>query len=101
MTSRVIRYTTKPERAEENAALVRAVFAELAETTPAGLTYEAYRLEDGVSFVHVVTVDDANNPLTGSPAFAAFQKEIGDRVAEGPAAQAATSLGSYTSSTSG
>ena len=35
-TTRVIRYRTKPEHADENERLVRGVFAELAEENPAG-----------------------------------------------------------------
>ena len=38
-TTRVIRYRTKPEHADENERLVRAVFAELAESNiPTGCT---------------------------------------------------------------
>ena len=56
-----------------------------------------FRLEDGVSFVHVASVDtdDGTNPLNASPAFAEFQRQIGDRVAEGPVASRATVVGSY------
>jgi hypothetical protein len=91
----VIRYTTKPECAEENAALIRAVFTELAETKPEGLQYRAFRLDDGVSFVHVVTVDPAENPLSSSPAFAAFQAGIRDRCALGPTPAGAGVVGAY------
>ena len=38
-TVKVVRYRTKPEQAEANAELVRAVFAELAAGQPAGLRY--------------------------------------------------------------
>lgn len=94
-STRVIRYTTKPERAEENAGLIRAVFAELTATAPKGVRYDAYRLEDGVSFVHVVTLDGDDNPLMQNTAFAAFQAGIADRLVEGPVAAGATSVGSY------
>jgi hypothetical protein len=43
-TTRVIRYRTKPEHADENERLVRAVFAELVEEDPAGLHYATFRL---------------------------------------------------------
>ena len=36
MRHTMVTYTVKPGREEENAALVRAVFDELAETRPAG-----------------------------------------------------------------
>ena len=79
--TKVIRYTTRPECADENERLVREVFAELAQENPAGLRYATFRLADGVSFVHVAVTDGDENPLTSSPAFAAFQADIGQRCA--------------------
>jgi acyl dehydratase len=94
-TTRVIRYRTKPEHADENEQLVRAVFAELAESDPDGLHYATFRLDDGVSFVHVAVTDGDENPLTSSPAFAAFQAGIGERCAEGPTPAGATVIGDF------
>jgi hypothetical protein len=93
--AKVIRYKTHPESAAENERLIRDVFAELAEHNPAGLHYAAFRLEDGVSFLHVAVLDGDNNPLTASPAFGAFQAGIKDRCEEGPAPADATIVGSY------
>jgi quinol monooxygenase YgiN len=92
---KVIRYTTKPERADENEALVRGVFEELAANDPGGLRYATFRLNDGVSFVHVAFVDGERNPLDDSTAFQAFTAAIADRVAEGPVVRDATVVGSY------
>jgi hypothetical protein len=94
-STRVIRYTTKADRAEENAELIRAVFAELKQAKPEGVRYEAYRLDDGVSFIHVVTLDGDDNPLMHNAAFAMFQKGIEDRLVDGPFAGEATVVGSY------
>jgi hypothetical protein len=94
-TTRVIRYRTKPEHADENERLVRAVFAELAEGRPDGLHYATFRLDDGVSFVHVAVTDGDENPLASSPAFAAFQADIGQRCAEGPTPAEATVIGNF------
>jgi hypothetical protein len=93
----VVRYSTQPDKAEENQGLVEKVFAELNADRPAGLRYATFRLADGVSFVHVASVDtdDGANPLNASAAFAEFQRQIGDRVAEGPVASPATVVGSY------
>src|ERR1700712_2138722 len=44
--TRVIRYVTKPESADENARLIRAVFADLDALKPEGLHYKSLRLED-------------------------------------------------------
>jgi len=93
--TKVVRYRTKPEHADENERLIRAVFAELAEQEPDGLHYTALRLDDGVRFVHVAVVDGEVNPLTTSAAFAAFQAGIGERCAEGPLPADATTVGSY------
>jgi hypothetical protein len=93
--TKVIRYTTKPERAEENERLIRNVFAELARQNPEGLRYAAFRLDDGVSFVHVATFDGDTNPLTASAAFGEFQSGVQDRCAEGPTPADATIIGSY------
>ena len=93
--AKVVRYTTKPEHAEENESLIRKVFAELAETEPDGIRYAAFRLDDGVSFVHVAVVDGEENPLASSAAFGQFQSGIGERCAQGPLAADATVVGSY------
>lgn len=97
MVTKVVRYRTKPESAEENERLVRAVFAELAAQNPQGLRYAAFRLDDGVSFLHVALLDSDENPLTASAAFGEFQSGIKDRCAEGPTPADATVIGSYRS----
>jgi hypothetical protein len=91
----VVRYKVKPERAEENQLLIERVFAELAEHRPAGLAYASFRLEDGVSFVHVASVDAGDNPLREILAFADFTRDIAERCDEPPVAQDARLVGSY------
>jgi hypothetical protein len=93
---KVVRYSTSPETADENARLVAAVYAELATTAPADFAYATYRLDDGVTFVHVAEVGDVN-PLMSSPAFAAFQADLGSRCVAPPAAADAGLVGSYRS----
>jgi hypothetical protein len=93
----VVRYTVKPGRAEENAALVREVYAELARTEPVGLRYATYQLEDGITFVHVAEHETGtdSNPLTSLGAFKRFQAELRDRCEEGPIVSEAEEVGSY------
>jgi hypothetical protein len=91
----VIRYRTRPEAAEENQRLVEAVYAALGEAKPSGLEYATYRLDDGVTFVHIARLPDTENPLAALPAFAEFQRELLDRCVERPAPSAATVVGSY------
>ena len=81
MKATVVRYQAKPERADENQRLIEAVFAELDEREPEGFTYKVFRLEDGVSFIHVVIEHDVDEPdsLQAVPAFQAFVADIADR----------------------
>jgi len=98
MRTVVVRYETKPDRADENQRLVEKVFAELAERRPDNFRYATFRLEDGVTFVHIVNeTDDGSNPipLTDIAAFREFQREIADRCAVQPAPSGATVVGSH------
>jgi hypothetical protein len=98
MRTIVVRYETKPERADENQRLVEKVFADLAELQPDNFRYATFRLEDGASFVHVmIETGDGANPrsLAEIPAFAEFQKEIADRCEVQPLAQGAQLVGSH------
>lgn len=97
MKSAVVRYQVKPERADENVKLIEAVFADLDERKPEGFTYKAFRLEDGVSFLHVVIEHDVDEPdsLQDVPAFQAFLAGIADRCDVAPVATGATVIGGY------
>jgi hypothetical protein len=90
----VVRYKTKPERADENQALIEKVFAELNASQPGGLRYMTFRLGDGVSFVHVANVD-GENPLASLASFGEFQRQVADRCDEPPLVMDATVVGSY------
>jgi hypothetical protein len=93
--TKVIRYRTKPDSADENERLIREVFAALAELRPPGFRYAAFRLDDGVSFLHVAVLSGDENPLSSLPAFAEFVAGIADRCVEGPAPADASMVGSY------
>lgn len=85
MTGVIVRYRVKPDRVEENAELVRAVYRELEEQQPAGFRYATFRLEDGVTFVHVAFTEDGHDaPLPQLPAFQRFTGAIGERCDEPP-----------------
>jgi hypothetical protein len=76
---------------------VEQVYAELAATAPEGLRYMTFRLDDGVTFVHVSSVDTADgaNPLTDVKAFGEFQAQLADRIEDPPNPLGATVVGSY------
>lgn len=59
----IVRYKVKPERADENVSLVKAVYAELNANKPAGLSYATFVAEDGLTFFHMADVSGDENPL--------------------------------------
>jgi hypothetical protein len=91
----VVRYRTRPEAADENARLVEAVYAALADTAPKDFAYATFRLADRVTFVHVARHGEAGSPLGSLPAFVEFQRELANRCVEQPAPSVATVIGSY------
>jgi hypothetical protein len=95
MYQRLIRYRTKPDQADANIKLVEAVYAELHRTQPDGVSYATFRLNDQVTFVHVVQVRQEPNPLIAVKAFAEFQAGIADRVDQPPFQEELTEVGSY------
>jgi hypothetical protein len=82
----MIRYKTKKDQAAANEELVHAVYDELRARKPAGLRYRTFRLDDGVTFVHIATMDApaVADKLTSLPSFKAFQKDLAARCVEGP-----------------
>jgi hypothetical protein len=96
MKRTLVRYRTKPERAEENQRLIENVFQELRTKSPDGVRYMALQLDDG-TFVHFVTVESADgaNPLAALEAFQAFQYGVKERCIEAPRAGDATIVGNY------
>jgi hypothetical protein len=97
MKTTMVRYKVKPDRVAENEELVRAVYEELAHTRPAGLHYATFRLEDGVSFMHVASVETENeqSPLLQVEAFRRFTANVGERCDEPPVATTIDAVGAY------
>jgi hypothetical protein len=93
----MVRYKVKPERVEENEHLVRAVYDEIRRAEPAGLRYATFKLDDGVSFVHLAVTESENggSPLSKVKAFQEFQKDIEDRTDEGPVVTELDLIGSF------
>ncbi|MEP6619707.1 MAG: hypothetical protein ABJE47_10335 [bacterium] len=92
----MIRYTVRQERADENTRLIEDVFESLRRGAPRGLTYASYRLDDGVTFVHVASISDPdNNPLRHLAAFQSFTAGIGDRCDAAPVTTILHEVGSY------
>ena len=97
MKTIMVRYKTSSEATgDTNATLVRAVFEELRTRAPGGIRYTSFRLADGVTFIHIASVETrGDNPLTALPAFKAFQAQLKDRCVEAPVVTDLSVVGSY------
>jgi hypothetical protein len=92
----MVRYKVRPDRADENVALVQAVYAQLDRERPEGIQYATFRLPDGVSFMHIVVDSDQPGRILGElVAFKAFVGDIESRCEEPPVATDLTLVGSY------
>ncbi|MER9326216.1 hypothetical protein NKJ26_25345 [Mesorhizobium sp. M0152] len=96
MKHHLIRYKTKPERADENERLVKAVFQELRDKSPEGVRYMTWRSSDG-TFVHMVEMETEGHAgiIPGLAAFEAFQDGIRDRCIDPPHRDVMTMVGHY------
>ncbi len=95
MKQLIVQYKVKADQAAANQTLIEAVFAELNHTNPAGLHYAAFKQSDGVTFVHIAALEGAENPLSKSPAFQAFQAGIRERCEVPPVASDMAEVGTY------
>ena len=93
----MVRYKVKPEKVAENENFIAAVFNQLHREQPAGIRYASFKLDDGVSFAHVVSLEteDGSNPLGALAKFKEFVADIADRCDEPPVAEELHELGSY------
>ena len=91
MNAAVIRYQTRPEAADENQRLIEDVFAELAAWRHPACT-------TALSGSPTASPSSTWSTARACPelaAFQEFQRGLGDRLAVGPARDAATLIGSY------
>jgi hypothetical protein len=97
MKQMMVQYRVKADRAEENARYIRDVFSQLQKEAPPDLRYCAFQLEDGVTFVHIVSNEAPNgaDPLRELPAFRAFSADIKGRCEQPPAFTNLSVVGSY------
>jgi hypothetical protein len=91
----LIRYRLKPDQVERNEELIRAVFEELHRAAPSGLRYTTFKLEDGVSFMHISESEGEDSPLSGLASVQEFRRELADRCEEQPVLSELTEVGSY------
>jgi len=92
----IVRYKVKPGKVEENEQLIKEVYKQLHHEGMEGLSYATYKLEDGLSFMHIANYSgEGKAPLTGIQAFKKFQAGIKDRCDELPVVNHVTEIGSY------
>ena len=91
----MVRYTVKPDRVQENEQLVRAVYEELHRSNPAGLRYATFRLDDGLTFVHVAVIDGDGDLLAQVEAFQRFKRDLADRCEEPPVRSEMDEIGTF------
>lgn len=95
MPTVMIRYKVKPEEVERNLELIRAVYEETETARPEGLSYATFRLEDGVSFVDFVALEDGPGALSRSEAFERFRSTLDERCDEPPTITDLREVGSF------
>jgi hypothetical protein len=97
MKRSMVRYKVKADRVAENERYITSVFEQLKREKPSGLHYATFKLDDGVSFMHIALLEaaDGSNPLGQLSAFKAFTAEIRDRCEEPPVAVDLQEIGSY------
>jgi hypothetical protein len=96
MSARMVTYRVKDGRAEEIAAYVRVVMADLEARAVEGVVYRVYLLEDGVTFLHLAHEEGDGGALQVSEAFQRFTATlVEDRCADQPVLQPVTLVGSY------
>jgi hypothetical protein len=93
----MIRYTVKPDQVAHNEELLQAVFAELDQTQLAGVRYAAFKLEDGVTFIHLIynEHEKGQSPLSQLDALRAFHLGIRERCDVAPTRTKLSEIGSF------
>jgi hypothetical protein len=79
-----VRYAAKPDRADENEALSRAVFAELRAKRPPGIAYALCRAGDNFVHMFINFAGDESESLTDLASFRIFSAEAPERQAAPP-----------------
>ena len=97
----MVRYTVKPDRVAENETLIQAIFDELRRLRPAGLRYAALKLDDGVTFVHLIEHHDSAGHLPGREldSLRAFHAGLRERCEDEPTRSQVETIGDYVAPT--
>ena len=93
----MVRYKVKADRVAENENLIARVFEQLHRDKPSGLRYASFKSSDGLSFVHIVSLEgpEGSNPLGSLDAFKSFTAQVKERCDEPPVPMELSEVGSY------
>ncbi|MER7460107.1 hypothetical protein [Micromonospora sp. NPDC126480] len=94
METIVIQYRVRPDQVTTHLALLRAVYAELARSRPAGLRFVTLQLDDGCSFVDIALAPELPGPLPRLESFRRYRAGLEDRCLE-RSTSGFTEVGSY------
>jgi hypothetical protein len=96
MSVRMVRAKIKADKATEIEKAAKEWFAAIDTAQPDGVRYATCKLPDGVTYVILLDLDsDENNPLQAVPGFNEFQENLKNWIAEPPAVEQLTPVGSY------
>src|SRR5438045_8737619 len=97
MRTVMVRYKVKADRAGENESYIGKVVAQHGREKTPGVHYATFKLDDGVTFVHVASIDvvDGVNPLTELSAVKAFAASVKDRCEDLPVTTHLHEVASY------
>lgn len=90
----MIRYKVKLDQVERNLELERAVYEEFESVQPDNLRQATFQLDDEVSFVTFVEIDDPGK-LANMPAFQRYRSTLDDRCEEPPVLTVLHEVNSY------
>lgn len=96
------RYKVKKGMVEANEELIKRVYKELNYTKPEAFSYATYKLDDGLTFIHIaLNKSDGKSPLSDLAAFKKFQESIEERCEEPPVVSHLEVIGSFAMSEHG
>lgn len=91
-----VRAKLKEEHVAEAVAAVQRMFAAIEREQIEGIRYASVQLEDGVTFLALLELEDGvENPLPGLPEAKAFYESLPAWHAEPPVLEHGTPVGSY------
>jgi hypothetical protein len=95
MKRTMVTYKVRPEAAAVNEELIRGVFGELAQAEPQNVRYTAFVLGDGVTFVHIVEIEDGENPIPQLGSFKRYTEAVLERCEDQPVVTEPRVVGTY------